>query len=149
MFSLTACDDNGGGMDDDDDDNGDDPTLLSDILGDRDDLSILLEEASGEFDLAEDPDARITIFAPSNDAFADINRDAIENSDNPALLSQVVSYHVLPEIVTAGDLSEGTVQTAFSGNDEEIPGEIRITTDENGDFLINGNNITTADLEAD
>ncbi len=144
VFSLTACDDNGGGMDDDDDDNGDEPTLLSDILGERDDLSTLFQavDASGQLNLTEDPNADITVFAPNNSAFADINLEAALSDDNSALLEEVVQYHVLPQSVLSSGLSEGTVETALGD-------EILITTDDNGNFLVNGNSITTADLEAD
>ncbi|WP_176521590.1 fasciclin domain-containing protein [Longimonas halophila] len=144
VFSLTACDDNGGGMDDDDDDNGDEPTLLSDILGERDDLSTLFDavEASGQLNLTEDPNADITVFAPNNNSFADINLEAALSDDNSALLEEVVQYHVLPQSVLSSGLSEGTVETALGD-------EILITTDDDGNFLVNGNSITTADLEAD
>ena len=141
MFSLTACDDDsgGGGMDPDPD-----PELLSDILGDRNDLSTLFQavEASGQLNLTQNPDADITVFAPNNAAFADINLDAALSDDNSDLLSAVVQYHVLPQSVLSSGLSEGTVTTS-AGDD------IRVTTDEDGNFLINGNAITTADLEAD
>lgn len=142
MFSLTACDDNGGGMDDDDPDP--DPELLSDILSERDDLSILFDavDASGQLNLTQNPEADITVFAPNNSAFADINLNAALADENSELLEQVVQYHVLTQSVLSSGLSESTVETA-AGDD------IRITTDADGNFLVNGNSITAADLEAD
>ena len=140
MFSLTACDDNGGGGGGEDPE----PTLLSEILEDRDELSTLFQavDASGQLNLTENENANITVLAPNNSAFADINLDAALSEDNSELLSAVVQYHVLPDPVLSSGLSEGTVTTA-AGDD------IRVTTDEDGNFLINGNAITTADLEAD
>ncbi len=138
VFSLTACDDNGGGGEEPD------PELLSDILGERGDLSTLFSavEASGQLNLTEDPNADITVFAPNNGAFADIDVQGATSDENSELLSQVVQYHVLPQSVLSSGLSEGTVSTALGD-------EILITTDANGNFLVNGNSITAADLEAD
>ena len=140
VFSLTACDDDGGGMEEEEPE----PELLSDILGERDDLSTLFQavDASGQLNLTANPEADITVFAPNDDAFANINLDVALSGDNSALLEEVVQYHVLSQSVLSGDLSEGTVSTALGD-------EIRVTTDASGNFLINGNSITTPDLEAD
>ena len=148
VLSLAACDSDdpvsteppGNG----DDDNGDEPTLLADILGERDDLTTLFTavEESGQLDLTANPDADITVFAPNNSAFTDINLGAALDEDNEELLSAVVQYHVLPNRVLSSGLSEGDVQTAAGD-------AIRVTTDDEGNFLINGNAIAEADIEAD
>ncbi|MES3629920.1 MAG: fasciclin domain-containing protein, partial [Longimonas sp.] len=148
VLSLAACDSDdpvsteppGNG----DDDNGDEPTLLADILGERDDLTTLFTavEESGQLDLTANPDADITVFAPNNSAFTDINLGAALDEDNEELLSAVVQYHVLPSRVLSSGLSEGDVQTAAGD-------AIRVTTDDEGNFLINGNAIAEADIEAD
>ena len=136
MFSLAACDDNGGRGEEQE------LELLSDILESRRELSTFLGtvEASGQSDSLDQEN--ITVFAPNDDAFTDINLEAALSDDNFQLLEEVVKYHMLPQLVLSSDLSEGTV-TTVAGDD------IRVTTDEDGNFLINGNTITTADREAE
>ena len=144
MLTLTACDDDSGGGMDPDPDPDPDPELLSDILQERDDLTTLFSavEASGQLNLTEDPDADITVFAPNNSAFANIEDSAVLDEANSDTLEAIVQYHVLPQSVLSSGLSEGPVPTASGDN-------VRVTRDDQGNFLINGNSITAADLEAD
>lgn len=129
--------------DDDDDNNGDEPTLLSDILGDRDDLSTLFGavEASGQLNLTEDENADITVFAPNNNAFADINTEAALADENSELLEEIVQYHVLNSSVLSGDIETGTVSTAF--------GEDVLITERDGNLFVNEAQVVEADIEAD
>jgi len=65
-----------------------------------------------------DPAAQLTVFAPTNDAFA-----AIESTVaglTPTQLSTVLTYHVLGSQVLAADIPFGTPVTTLSGQDITI-----------------------------
>jgi uncharacterized surface protein with fasciclin (FAS1) repeats len=92
------------------------PSLsLVDIASD-DNFSILVEllDATGLLDVVADPEANITVFAPTNSAFEALEEDnpgILEYlSDNPDLLTQVLLHHVVnPDvgIVFSFCLSDG------------------------------------------
>ena len=136
VFSLTACDDNGSSGEEQE------PELISDILESRPELGTLLDAVgvSGQSDLFDQ--GNITVFAPNEDAFANINTDAALDGENSELLSEILQHHVVSGSVLSSELSEGTVSTN-AGDD------IRITRDNQGNFLVNGNLITDADLGAE
>lgn len=59
-----------------------------------------------------DPNGTFTIFAPTNAAF-----DALSGVTLPAdTLTTVLTYHVLPEITTSDDLSDGDVLATLEGS---------------------------------
>ena len=136
VFSLAACDDNGSSVEEQE------PELLSDILENRPELGTLLDavEASGQSDLFDQ--GNITVLAPNDDAFTDINTDAALADENSELLGAILQHHVVPQSVLSSELSEGTISTS-AGDD------VQITRDDQGNFLVNGNLITDADLEAE
>jgi transforming growth factor-beta-induced protein len=96
----------------------------------------------------------ITVFAPDNDAFADV-LTAFGVSDLDALLIEiggveqletVLGYHVLPSIIFSEDISDGEqIITTLSGQDITITksGDTVSLTDFNG----NTSNVTLADIE--
>jgi uncharacterized surface protein with fasciclin (FAS1) repeats len=58
-----------------------------------------------------------TVFAPTNEAFAAVPaRTMQELSADPAKLKNVLSYHVLPERVTAANVRTRNAKTAEGGN---------------------------------
>jgi transforming growth factor-beta-induced protein len=63
-----------------------------------------------------DPNGTFTIFAPTNAAF-----DALAGATLPVdTLTTVLTYHVLPEIATADDLSDGDSLTTLEGSSIEV-----------------------------
>ena len=86
-------------------------------------LAIALEGV-GLLDAVSDKDATFTVFAPTDDAFANVDPDLLQLLlDNPdTLLAEVLLYHVLPCKVTSVDLvslhaSPITITTAASLDD--------------------------------
>ena len=136
VVSLSACDS-------DDDDPAPEPDVLADILEQRDDLSILFDavEESGQLDLTADPDADITVFAPNNGAFADIELSAALAPENEALLADIVQYHVVPGGLLSSEIDEGTLTSAL--------GEDLFVETRNGALFINEGQVVDADNEAD
>lgn len=92
---------------------------IADIVSSNPDFSTLLAavQAAGLTDALADPNATLTVFAPTNAAFeAALSALGITADDllaNTELLTAILSYHVLPEIVTSGDLA--------AAGTEEIP----------------------------
>ena len=60
----------------------------------------------------------ITVFAPTNEAFAKVPRATLDNLlANPDLLTRVLTYHVVPKRIQAGDIPIGeTVVKSLSGD---------------------------------
>ena len=94
---------------------------IADIVAGNEDFSILLAavEAAGLTDALADPEATLTVFAPTNEAF-EAALDALgitaeELLEDVETLTAILTYHVLGSIVTSTDIAEAGV--------EEIPVE--------------------------
>lgn len=88
-------------------------------------------------------DGPLTVFAPTDDAFAALPAGTVENllkPENKAQLQAVLLYHVVPGKVMSADLS-GTV------NAETLQGAtVKIVVDEG--VTVNGANVVAADVAA-
>ena len=85
----------------------------------------------------------ITIFAPSDEAFVALDSEVLGQlmqNENRQQLAEVLSYHVVPEIVTAEDLRSRESLTTLSGED------LSITLDENDNPFINEQRVLEADV---
>src|SRR6056297_1452438 len=111
MFAFTSCED-------DDDDNMMLPT--NDIVAlatSSSDLSTLVTAIStADLTSVLQGDGPFTVFAPTNDAFDNLEDGVLETLlDNPDLLAEVLQYHVVSGKVMSTDLSNGDVATLLSG----------------------------------
>jgi len=85
----------------------------------------------------------LTVFAPTNDAFAALPAGTVENllkPENKDQLIAILTYHVVPGKVMSGDLSNGMTATTVQGSDVTIMTE--------GGVSVQCANVTTADIEA-
>merc|ERR1711907_342311 len=60
-----------------------------------------------------------TVFAPTNDAFANLpdgTLDALLQPENVQQLTDILLYHVLGSVVTSSDLSDGLTATTLQGS---------------------------------
>lgn len=83
-----------------------------------------------------------TVFAPTNTAFAALPAGAVDGllkPENKAALSNVLTYHVVAGSVKANDLKDGQKVKTIQG--EELTVSIK-----EGKVMINGANVTAADL---
>jgi transforming growth factor-beta-induced protein len=89
-----------------------------------------LTTAVGAANLADDlkGEGPFTVFAPVDSAFADYNVGALTN--NQSLLQRVLTYHVIGQELTSGDLSEGESPATLEGG--------TITIGLNGGVSLNG-----------
>lgn len=96
-------------------------------------LRSALKTASGDLSETLKDSGPFTLFAPNNSAFDALAAQArFENSADllanidPALLSKILTYHVVAGKSSAGDLSEGTTLATVQGD------ELTITVSEDG-----------------
>lgn len=83
-----------------------------------------------------------TVFAPTNEAFAKLPKKVLDNllkPENKKLLQSVLTYHVVPGTVLAGDLKTGEVKTV-EGN--------TVTVTLSPKVLINDSVVTSTDIKA-
>ena len=83
-----------------------------------------------------------TVFAPTNDAFAALPAgvlDALLLPENKALLTQILTYHVVSGKVMAADVTDGDVATVEGQN-------IKLSTAEG--VTVNGATVVAADVAA-
>ena len=83
-----------------------------------------------------------TVFAPTNDAFAALPAgvlDALLLPENKALLTQILTYHVVSGMVMAADVTDSDVATVEGQN-------IKLSTAEG--VTVNGATVVAADVAA-
>ena len=96
------------------------PDSIASLAASVPDLSILVEAvvAGGLLDAIADPAAELTVFAPINQAFLDlldaIGAEGLEDIPTD-LLVDVLTYHVVPAVAFAEDLSDGQVLPTLNG----------------------------------
>ena len=86
-----------------------------------------------------------TVFAPTNAAFAALPDGTVASllePANKAQLTAVLTYHVVPGAVYAGDVVELSSATTVQGGDLSI-------TSENGRVMIDGAEVVKTDIEAE
>ena len=84
-----------------------------------------------------------TVFAPTDDAFAALPEGTVEEllkPENKDKLTAILTYHVVPGKVMSTDLSNDMKAATVEGS------EVTIMTE--GGVMVNGANVTTADIEA-
>ncbi len=121
------------------------PGTVVDIAASNEDFSILVEAVTAaELGDALSGDGPVTVFAPTNDAFAaalgalGVTKEELLANEN---LGAILQYHVLSGKVLSTDLQpEQSVATLQGENVDIVVGD--------GGATINGANITATDLEA-
>lgn len=107
-------------------------------------VSILsLPEMSDLLAAANDPTSDLTVFAPTNDAFAALLTalGKTELSELPVeLVKEIVSYHILGGAVMSSELSNGDVETLLTGES--------VTVNVDNGVTINGTDVVLADVKA-
>jgi len=101
-------------------------------------LESALQQA-GLVEALDDSSQSFTVFAPNDAAFGNV--DAGELTANDALLEEVLTYHVVPQAINAGDIQDGQTVTTLEGD------TLRFSVD-GGTVQVNGATVTRADIEA-
>ncbi len=126
------------------------PQTIAEIAAGNEDLSTLvtalgLASDAGPIDFlaaVSDPHADLTVFAPTNDAFAALG-DTLDAAlaDPGGLLTDVLAYHVLGESLTGEELVHAGSATTLGGADVTV--EVR-----DGNVFINDAQVIIADVQA-
>jgi len=95
---------------------------------------------AGLVDALSDADATLTVFAPTDEAFASLP-DGLLASLSTDQLTRILQYHVLSAEVFAGDLQPEQSPETLLGED------IFITAGENGAFINGSSEIITTDVD--
>lgn len=99
-------------------------------------------EAAGLVETLKGP-GPLTVFAPTDDAFAALPEGTVASlllPENKDQLVDILTYHVVSGAVMSGDLSDGMEAAAVN------EGTLTITTE--GGVMVNDANVVTADIEA-
>ncbi|MCC6412379.1 MAG: fasciclin domain-containing protein [Saprospiraceae bacterium] len=137
-FFITSCKDD-----------GDKVTTLYTTLQDTPELSSLLAavDRAGLASVLNDPEAELTVFAPTNAAFATLLNGAALESIPVDDLKNILLNHVVSGVVKSTDLTTGYVPSLLTFNNSNIPVNLYVNL-ANG-VVINDATVTTADVEAD
>ena len=108
------------------------------------DFDILVDavEAAGLVDALANPDAQLTVFAPTDEAFKALPeavQDLISSEEGKDALTTVLLYHVLGSAVFSTDLSDGLTAETLEGSD------VTVSINEDGIF-INESKVIAVDI---
>ena len=125
---------------------------LVEIAAGNEDFSTLVElvTAAGLVDVLADPDASWTVFAPTNDAFELVPASVLEAlAADPALLTRVLTYHVVEGAVTTDSLSDMMVPSMEmeAVGSPTTGSQLTIALDDMG-VTVDGVRVITADILA-
>lgn len=118
---------------------------------------VSLVSAAGLVDVLADPDASWTVFAPTNEAFAAVPQEVLDTlAADPALLTRVLTYHVVEGAVLSTDvveMSEEMMANAASMEMEAvgsptIGSELTFTVLASGDIRVDDARVLVADIMA-
>lgn len=129
----------------DDDDNPTSPPdetgNIAEVTSNNDNFSDLVSALSDAGLVSTlEGDGPFTVFAPTNEAFANLSVDLSTLSNDQ--LTEILSYHVVSDNITSGDL--GPEQAPAS-----LTGEAIFVTSANGNVTVNDNGmVVDADIEA-
>jgi polar amino acid transport system substrate-binding protein len=99
-------------------------------------------QQAGLVDAVMDPEASFTVFAPTDEAFAALSEATIEMLDaDPALLSRILQYHVVPSAMLSSEIASGDVTTLEGGT-------LAVVVNDDGTVTVNGANVVTTDIKA-
>lgn len=98
-------------------------------------------------DTLNDASASYTVFAPANSAFEALPPGTLDSllADPSGQLTDILTYHVVPQRYTAQELAEAGTVTTVQGEDVTITGEpMSLTIDEQEQATVLCGNIPTA-----
>lgn len=129
------------------------PTI-AEVIAANPDLSTLftLVSSAGLLETLSDPEANLTVFAPSNAAFEALPAESAGLlMADPSLVMRVLTYHVVLGRVASADLAEGaaldTLEMEAAGGDL-LGSQLTIGTGDDGALQVQGANVVTGDIEA-
>ncbi|WP_346862307.1 fasciclin domain-containing protein [uncultured Draconibacterium sp.] len=123
---------------------------IVDVAAEAGSFTVLIEAAqkAGLADFLS-TEQNITVFAPTDDAFAalltDLNLTSLDQVD-AATLASILTYHVVADKVYSNNLSSGVVASANTNSPDNEP--LSLLVNVGSDVMINNAKVTTADVMA-
>ncbi|WP_346855560.1 fasciclin domain-containing protein [uncultured Draconibacterium sp.] len=123
---------------------------IVDVAAEAGSFTVLIEAAqkAGLADFLS-TEQNITVFAPTDDAFAalltDLNLTSLDQVD-AATLASILTYHVVADKVYSNNLSSGVVASANTNSPDSEP--LSLLVNVGSDVMINNAKVTTADVMA-
>lgn len=101
-------------------------------------------------ELLSDPEAELTVFAPTDAAFAAVDADTLAAVlADPAMLTAILQYHVYPGVARSGEvvelLGDGMEPIEVTMADGSVA---IVSVDEEGNVKINDANVVVTDIDA-
>ena len=93
-----------------------------------------LVDQAGLVQALDDPAAALTVFAPTDDAFAAVPASTLDSIVETDQLARVLQYHVLGQAVSAAEIVDGNITSATTLEGGDV--DIAVT---NGQVVLNGN----------
>ncbi|MFN8015128.1 MAG: fasciclin domain-containing protein [Acidimicrobiia bacterium] len=127
-----------------------DKKTIVDIAAGDENFSTLvsLVKAAGLVDALSDSNSQLTVFAPTNDAFAKVDAATIEKlKANKDALTQVLTYHVVASKAMSTDLSNGQEVTTLEGSKLTVNisgSEVSLGTDSGGSAKVSKADISAS-----
>lgn len=118
---------------------------IAEIAASNENFSILTAaiEAAGLTETLSNEDLSVTVFAPTDEAFAALPEGALDDlllPENRDQLAQILTYHVVDGKVMSTDLASGEVETLTGAPIMIVVGDGMVT--------VNEANVIAADIEA-
>ncbi len=138
---------------DDDDDPMPEPEMeetIVDVAVEAGSFNVLIQAAqkAGLADFLS-TEQNITVFAPTDDAFAalltDLGASSLDDID-AVTLAAILKYHVVGDLAYSNNLSSGAVATLNTDSPDQTPLSLLVKVD--GGVMVNDANVTTADVMA-
>ncbi len=119
------------------------PGTIVDVAAGNDNFDTLVQavQAAGLADTLSG-DGPFTVFAPTDEAFSNLPAgalDALLEPENRDLLTEILTYHVVPDEVTSDELETGVVDTLNGGL------AVRVNPDQ---VIVNDASVVTPDVDA-
>lgn len=118
-------------------------TVVDIAIGSADHSTLVTALSAADLVTTLEGNGPFTIFAPTDAAFEKLPAGTVDNlvkPENKEKLSGVLTYHVVSGNILVSDLSDGQVINTLSGEELKV-------SKKDGNVMINGANITTADLD--
>jgi transforming growth factor-beta-induced protein len=105
---------------------------------------LALVEQAGLLDELQDANSNFTIFAPTDEAFAAVQSDMMNEwtADPEGALNTILAYHIVTDQLTINQIANDDFLPTLEGR------PLVITTGENKQVLINGHPVTTFNMRA-
>ncbi|MCS6774126.1 MAG: fasciclin domain-containing protein [Anaerolineae bacterium] len=93
-----------------------------------------------------------TVFAPTDEAFAALGKETLDNllkPENKEQLAAILSYHVVPRQLVAGEVIQlAAITDTAAATIKTVQGELLLFSSKDGEVFVSGAKVITTDIRA-